>query len=119
MGHTHAKVKVYNHDMPGFREVELLVDTGSTYTWISEDVLGDLEIKPRRVRTFRAIDGRLLKRDVCEAVAKCMGEQATTVVVFARKGDVEILGVHALEGLGLEVDPTTKQLRKTEAVLAV
>ena len=119
MGHTHANVKVYNRDLSRFMEVELLVDTGSTYTWISEGILGDLEIKPKRGRTFRAIDGRLLKRDVGEAVVECMDEQATTVVVFARKGDVEVLGVHTLEGLGLEVNPITKQLRKAEAVLAV
>jgi len=27
--------------------------------------------------------------------------------------------VYALEGLGLEVDPTTKELRKSEAILAL
>ena len=29
----------------------------------------------------------------------------------------KVLGVDALEGLGLEVDPVTKQLRKVEALL--
>ena len=37
-----------------------------------------------------------------------MGEKATTVVVFADEGDGKVLGVHALEGLGFEVDPVTK-----------
>jgi predicted aspartyl protease len=32
-------------------------------------------------------------------------ERATTIVVFAEDGDTEVLGVYALEGLGLEVDP--------------
>jgi len=44
--------------------------------------------------------------------------RATTVVVFAEDGDAEVLGVHAMEGLGLEVDPATRQLRKVEALLA-
>jgi len=31
----------------------------------------------------------------------------------------EVLGVDTLEGLGLKVDPITKQLRKAEALLAL
>jgi len=41
------------------------------------------------------------------------------MVVFITEKDVEVLGVDALEGLGLEVDPTTKQLIKAEALLAL
>jgi len=48
-----------------------------------------------------------------------MGRRATTVVVLAEEGDNEVLGFHALEGLGLEVDPVTKQLREVEAILAI
>ena len=32
---------------------------------------------------------------------------------------MEVLGVHALKGLGLEVDPATGELRKSEAILAL
>jgi len=46
-------------------------------------------------------------------------ERATRMVVFAHGGDAHVLGVDALEGLGLEVDPVTKELRKTEALLAL
>jgi len=31
------------------------------------------------------------------------------------KGDAEVLGVYALEDLSLEIDPKTKELRKSEA----
>jgi predicted aspartyl protease len=48
-----------------------------------------------------------------------MNEKATRMVVFADKGDAQVLGVDALEGLGLEVDPITKQLKKAEALLAL
>ena len=33
------------------------------------------------------------------------GERAPTVLVFATEGDANVLGIHALEGLGLEFDP--------------
>jgi len=39
--------------------------------------------------------------------------------LFAERGDAEALGVNALEGLSLEVDPITKQLRKAEKLLAL
>lgn len=47
------------------------------------------------------------------------GRRATTAVVFAEESDNEVLGLHALEGLRLEVDPVSGQLREVEAVLAL
>lgn len=119
MGHTIATVKLYGTDRSKYRDVELLVDTGSTYSWVPRSVLEGLSIKALTVRNFRTIDGRTLKRDVGEVLMECANEQATRMVVFAEKGDADVLGVDALEGLGLEVDPVTKQLRKAEALLAL
>ncbi len=48
-----------------------------------------------------------------------MGEVALTTVVFAEPGDACVMGLHALKGLGLEVDPTTGELRRSEAILAI
>jgi len=48
-----------------------------------------------------------------------LGERVTTIVVFAEEKDAEFLGVYSLEGLRLEADPVTKQLKKTEAMLAL
>lgn len=60
-----------------------------------------------------------MKREVGEVLMEYANERATRMVVFAQGGDAHILGVDALEGLGLEVDPVTKELRKTEALLAL
>ncbi|MCP8315744.1 MAG: retroviral-like aspartic protease family protein [archaeon] len=100
-------------------QVELLVDTGSTYTWVSNAMLKRLNVEAKTARKFKTIDGRLLERRVGEVIIECMREKATRMVVFAEKGDAEVLGVDALEGLGLEVDPITRQLRKAEALLAL
>jgi len=96
-----------------------LVETGSIYTWIRRKRLDELGIKSSLRRRFRTIDNRVIERDVGEAIVECMGRRATTVVVFAEDGDNEVLGLHALEGLGLEIDPVTKQLKEVEAILAV
>jgi len=119
MGHTYVKIKVYSPDLSCFDEAELLVDTGSTYTWVDGGVLERLGVKVRKVWRFRAIDGRIIERRIGDALVECMEEQAPTVVVFAEKGDRKVLGVHALEGLRLEIDPSTGELRKSEASLAL
>jgi len=119
MGHTHVEVKLVNQLTLKFEEVKLSVDTGSTYTWVNKTLLEKLGIKPQTEWTFKTIDGRILKRFIGEAVAECLGEHATTMIVFAEEGDANVLGVHALEGLRLEVDPTTKKLKKAEALLAI
>ena len=119
MGHTFAKVKLYNPKDPSKAlDLNLIVDTGSTYTWVRRARLSGLELKPMGKRVFKTIEGKLIEREIGEALIECKGEKATTIIVFAEEGDVEVLGVYALEGLGLEVDPATKELRKSEAILA-
>ena len=123
MGHTIAtiaKIKLYNpYDLSKCLDLELLVDTDSTYTWIRRSKLRGLGIRPMGRRKFRTIEGRVVEREIGEAVVECLGRRATTVIVFAEERDNEVLGLHALEGLGLEVDPITKQLREVEAILAL
>lgn len=120
MGHTYAKVKLYSPKrLDKCLELDLIVDTGSTYTWVGRDKLRELEIKPVSERRFRTIKGDFINRKISEAIIEYEGEKATTIIVFAEEGEMEVLGVHALEGLGLEVDPTTRELRKSEAILAL
>ncbi len=120
MGRTVAHVKLCNpYDLTRCVEVELLVDTGSTYTWIKREKLEKLGVKPLDKRRFRTIDNRIIEREVGEVVVECLGKRATTIVVFAEEKDNEVLGLHALEGLGLEVDPVTGQLKESEAILAL
>ena len=119
MGHTVAKVTLHSPDMSRSEQIELLVDTGSTYTWVSNVTLERLNVKVKTSRKFKTIDGRLLERKIGEVLMEYVNEKATRMVVFADKGDTEVLGVDALEGLGLEVDPITKQLKKAEVLLAL
>jgi clan AA aspartic protease len=119
MGHVLARVRICNPRNGLSEELELLVDTGSTYTWIRRERLARLGIKSMEKRPFRTIDNRIVEREVGEAVIECLNRRATTVVVYAEEKDNEVLGLHALEGLGLEVDPVTGKLRESEAILAL
>jgi predicted aspartyl protease len=120
MGYVKARVKLCNpRDESMCDELELLIDTGSTYTWIKRGKLAKLGVKGTGRRLFRTIDNRTIEREVGEAIVECLGRRATTIVVFAEERDNEVLGLHALEGLGLEVDPVTRELRESESILAL
>ena len=119
MGPTAAKVRIFSADRKMSSLVELLVDTGSTYSWIDADVLKELGIESRAVWKFKSIDGRMIERGIGDAYMECLGEVGPSVLVFAEKQDGKVVGVHALEGMRLEVAPATGELRKAEAGLAL
>src|SRR5438309_7499309 len=119
MGHTYADITIYGRDSTRSKSIRLLVDTGSTYTWVGSKLLRELAIQPLKEREFRTVEGRKPRRRVGEALIEAFGERATTIVVFAEKNDARVLGVHALEGLGLQLDPTANKLKKVRPVLAV
>jgi predicted aspartyl protease len=119
MGHTYVKIRIYDLALSKREDVELLVDTGSTYTWVSKEILKRLNIEAEEIRGFKTIEGKVVERTIGMGIIECLGRRAPTVFVFAEKDDASVLGVHAIEGLGLEVDPTTKELRKVKAILAV
>jgi clan AA aspartic protease len=114
-------VRIFSPDESRTATVRLLVDTGSTLSWIPKELLTRLGVRPRETRTFRPIDNREspLNRPVADARIECEGLQGVTGVVFAEAGDGHVLGVTALERLGLAVDPTTGSLTREDAFLAV
>ncbi len=91
-------------------DAELIIDTGSILTWIAREKLSKIGMKPRREKDFKTIEGRVIRRSTGPATLKYDGSEADIEVVFAEKGDAEVLGVTALEGLGYRVDPVTLKL---------
>ena len=116
MGMTYASVRIKGPKSSEYARV--LVDTGSTFTWIPASVLQKAGVESTSRRRFKTIEGREIERPVGEVLLEISGERATTIVVFAEKEDASVLGAYALEGLGFEVDPVTKQLKKVEAFIA-
>jgi len=89
---------------------DVMVDTGSEYNWIPADVLVDLGVVPVRIDRFETADGRVLEREVAFALIYAGERSAAAAVVFARPGDLVLLGAHGLEGLNLRVDLGRKEL---------
>ncbi|MGI0083789.1 MAG: aspartyl protease family protein [Nitrososphaerales archaeon] len=115
---TYAEVRIWG-SAGRSKSFNLLVDTGSVFTWIDGEALKDLGTEPStEKKKFRTIEGREILRNVGEAKLELNGEKATSILVFAEKGDASVLGVHSLEGLGFEIDPVGKKLKKLEAFTA-
>src|SRR4029079_15022741 len=64
-----------------------LVDTGSEYTWVPAELLGELGIRPEHVQRFIVEDGRQLERSVGIAIVHAAGAQAPESVVLAERGE--------------------------------
>jgi predicted aspartyl protease len=89
---------------------DVIVATGSEYTWLPRAVLESLGLEPRRIVQFVTADGRVIDRSVCFAHVYAGGTSAPDIVVFAEAGDMVLLGAHSLEGLNLRIDVIAKQL---------
>jgi predicted aspartyl protease len=114
MGTFSTKLRVWNPAEPARAvEMELMVDTGAAYSWISRNRLEQLGIRPVRRMQFRTIEGHLIEREVAPVFVASDGFTGGDNVVMAEAGDMEVLGSHTLETLGVVVDPVNKKLVPT------
>jgi len=114
MGTFTTKLKVWNPAEPEkAEELEALVDTGAAFSWVSRTRLERLGVTPSRRMPFRTSDGRLLERDLAIVHVGTNGYVAPDLVVMAEPGEMEVIGAHSIEGLGLAADPVQKKLVPT------
>lgn len=92
-------------------EREFLVDTGAIYSLLPAADLLSAGIKPRFRRSFAMADGRHTTLAVGVAKFKVGSTEGFSEIVFGKPGTRPLLGVVALESLGLQVDPVTKTLK--------
>ena len=89
---------------------DVIVDTGSEYTWAPHPVLESIGLTPERVVSFVTSDGRQIERGVGFANLYAGGTSTPDIVVFAERGDLILLGARSLDGLNLRVDLVTRAL---------
>ena len=112
MGHVYERVELAAvHE----EELTILVDTGATYSLIPPALADRLGVSrlPRK-QTVTLADGRRIEVEVGPVMVRIGDRSAATMVVIAAC-DEPLLGVEALEALGLAVDPTTGSLKPTRA----
>ena len=106
------KVTIEIGDLQGqrYETVEALVDTGSTYTWVPQQILARLGVAPQFQREFETADGRVIRRDMAVTMVRWESEALPTLVVFGGDNDAVLLGAYTLEGFALAPDPVNRRL---------
>jgi predicted aspartyl protease len=111
MGTFFVEVLLAAPQHPERREpLKLLVDTGSTYMWVSTAFLQRLGIQPSERRRVLTIEGKTAERGAAEVLITLDGRTLHTVCLFGESGDLEVLGAYTLEGFGLAVGPVQRHL---------
>jgi predicted aspartyl protease len=114
MGVFTSKLRILNPAEPArAAELELTVDTGASYSWVSRSHLAALGIRPTDRMQFRTIEGKLIEREVAPVFLQIDGRIGGDTVVVGEPGDMEVMGAHSLGALGMAVDPVQKKLVRT------
>lgn len=92
------------------------MDTGAVDCLVPGKHLKALGLKPRGRRIYELADGSEVTLDVTVAEVEFMGETIGATVIFGPADAEPILGVTALESVGIEVDPRSQRLKRLPAV---
>ena len=97
-------------------EGRFLVDTGATDSLVPRQHLEGIGLAPEAQRTYLLADGSEVRMDVAVARIELLGEIVGGTLLFGAADAEPLLGVTALESLGIEVDPLNRQLKKLPTV---
>jgi len=116
MGATHVTVTVRN---PARREQTweglFLVDTGAVDCLVPAKHLRAIGIEPRAKRIYELADGTEVKRDIAAGEIEFMGDLVGATIIFGDDDAEPILGVTAVESVGIEIDPRSQRLKRLPA----
>ena len=113
MGILTVMIQVGNPQGTTFEDLEVTVDTGSSYTAVPRAMLDRLGVAVEDSAPSVLADGREVPVDVAEAAIRLEGRQFHTPVIFAEEGEPSLLGVVTLEQARLAVDPLGQKLVPT------
>jgi clan AA aspartic protease len=118
MGVTHVTVTVRNPaDLGKSWEGLFLVDTGAVDSLVPGKSLRQIGLAPKGSRTYELTDGSEVKMEITTGDLEFMGEIVGSTIIFGADDTEPILGVTALESVGIQVDPRTQRLRRLPATL--
>jgi len=109
MGHVRARGLI-GRTRTRTEEVEFLVDTGSFYTVITPSLARELGLEAQETSELTLADKRKVQAGVTVAYMKLSDREGVLPIAIMETPE-PLLGVTALEGLGLKVDPATGELQ--------
>jgi clan AA aspartic protease len=116
MGVTQVTVTIRNPAEPERAWDGLfLVDTGAIDCLVPRQHLEAIGLKPKGQRVYELADGSEVKMDITTGDIEFMGEIVGGTIIFGDADTEPILGVTALESVGIEVDPQNQRLKRMPA----
>jgi len=117
MGYTHVTVSVSNlqKSKPPYT-ASFLVDTGAVVCLAPANELRDAGIEPEGREAYELADGTPVEYDYGFARLSFMGSDTVTKIIFGPAGVEPLLGITALESVGIGVDPVTQTLKRYAAL---
>ena len=116
MGVTHVTVSVRDLARQGTPyEAEFLVATGAIDCLVPGDRLLAAGVRPERRKMYELANSEPVEYEVGFARISFMGEETVSQVIFGPANAEPILGVLALEGVGIVVDPVHQTLKRLPA----
>jgi clan AA aspartic protease len=97
-------------------EAVFLVDTGATDSMAPADELEKIGVSKEGKMSYELANGDVKEYPYGLVRIEFMGETTAGRVIFGQAGSEPILGVTALESVGIMVDPTTKTLKRLPAI---
>lgn len=117
MGATHVTATIRNPAEPDRTwEGLFLVDMGATDCLVPRPHLESIGLIPKGQRVYELADGSEIRMDITTADIEFMGEIVGGTILFGEANTEPLLGVTALESVGIEVDPLNQQLKRLPAV---
>lgn len=98
------------------RPCDFLVDTGAPDCFAPADQLKKTGIKPVGRMTYELATGQTVELDFGLAVIEFMEEITSGRVIFGPPRVEPLLGVTALESVGILVDPKNRKLERLPAI---
>lgn len=117
MGLTHVTVALRGlRSQDGSYEADFLVDTGATDSLAPASELRKVGIVPAGRTAYELANGRIEEYSFGLVEISFMGEVTAGRVIFGPDQAEPILGVTALESVGITIDPTTRTLKRLPAI---
>ena len=117
MGATHVTVTIRNSAEPHRTwEGLFLIDTRAADSLVPRPHLESIGLIPKGQRVYELTDGREIRMDITTADIEFMGEIVGGTILFGEANTEPLLGVTALESVGIEVDPINQRLKRLPAV---
>ena len=116
MGTFHITVEIGDPQGQRFEPVEMLVDTGATFTKAPRELLEGLGVPVESTYTAELADGSHIERTRGRTMIRLQGKEYPTPVTFGEAGEQSLLGAMALEDAMLAVDPHSNRLMPVNAL---